>query len=96
MTEQFATLVYGILNISTGEFRYVSAGHPGPVHLPYGADPVIFECPGSLIGLAEDEYDEHSIRRYLKPFFRFALLLRTPPTTVVRNSPSNRKTDIRI
>src|SRR5687768_15194517 len=39
-TGQFATMVYGILNTATGEFRYVSAGHPGPVHLPCGADPV--------------------------------------------------------
>ena len=30
VTEQFATMVYGILNSSTGEFRYVSAGHPWP------------------------------------------------------------------
>ena len=27
-------MVYGILDVATGEFRYVSAGHPGPVHLP--------------------------------------------------------------
>ena len=33
VTEQFATLVYGILNVATGRFCYVSAGHPGPVHL---------------------------------------------------------------
>ena len=45
-TEQFATMVYGILNAATGEFRYVSAGHPGPVHLPSGADPVILESHG--------------------------------------------------
>ena len=45
-TEQFATMVYGILNAATGEFRYVSAGHPGPVHLPSGADPVILESQG--------------------------------------------------
>ncbi len=61
-TKQFATLVYGILNSATGEFRYVSAGHPGPVHLPSGADPVILECEGSLIGLADDAYEERSVR----------------------------------
>ena len=38
--EQFATMIYGVLNSVTGEFRYVSAGHPGPVHLPAGARPV--------------------------------------------------------
>src|SRR5207237_1842693 len=45
-TEQFATMVYGVLNAATGEFRYVSAGHPGPVHLPSGADPVILKSQG--------------------------------------------------
>ena len=33
ITGQFATMVYGILNVARGEFRYISAGHPGPVHL---------------------------------------------------------------
>jgi sigma-B regulation protein RsbU (phosphoserine phosphatase) len=61
-TEQFATLVYGILNAATGEFRYVSAGHPGPVHLPSGAGPVILESQGSPIGLADDAYEERSVR----------------------------------
>jgi phosphoserine phosphatase RsbU/P len=61
-TEQFATLVYGILTVATGEFRYVSAGHPGAVHLPSGADPVMLECQGSPIGLADDAYEERSVR----------------------------------
>lgn len=61
-TAQFATLVYGILNATTGEFRYVSAGHPGPVHLPVSADPVILEGQGSPIGLADDAYEERSVR----------------------------------
>jgi phosphoserine phosphatase RsbU/P len=60
-TEQFATMVYGILDVETGEFRYVSAGHPGPVHLPFGAEPVILEGQGSPIGLADDAYEERSI-----------------------------------
>ena len=61
-TEQFATMVYGILDVATGEFRYVSAGHPGPVHLPSGAEPVILESQGSPIGLGEDAYEERSVR----------------------------------
>ena len=55
-------MVYGILNAATGEFRYVSAGHPGPVHLPCGADPVILESQGFPIGLADDAYEERSVR----------------------------------
>ena len=61
-TEQFATLVYGILDAATGEFRYISAGHPGPVHLPSGADPAILEGLGFPIGLADDAYEERSVR----------------------------------
>lgn len=60
-TEQFATMVYGILNAATGEFRYVSAGHPGPVHLPFGAAPVILESEGFPIGMADDAYEERSL-----------------------------------
>jgi len=61
-TEQFATMIYGVLNAGTGEFRYVSAGHPGPVHLPAGASPVILESEGCPIGLAEGPYEERSVR----------------------------------
>jgi phosphoserine phosphatase RsbU/P len=61
-TEQFATLFYGILNTATGDFRYVSAGHPGPVHLPSGDNPVILESHGFPIGLADDSYEERSVR----------------------------------
>jgi sigma-B regulation protein RsbU (phosphoserine phosphatase) len=61
-TTQFATLVYGVLNTATGEFRYVSAGHPGPVHLPLDGVPVILESEGSPIGLANDAYEERLIQ----------------------------------
>jgi phosphoserine phosphatase RsbU/P len=60
--EQFATMIYGVLDARTGEFRYVSAGHPGPVHLPVIAGPVILESQGFPIGLAEDAYEERSVR----------------------------------
>jgi sigma-B regulation protein RsbU (phosphoserine phosphatase) len=61
-TRQFATLVYGILDTATGEFRYASAGHPGPVHLPACAGPVILASEGSPIGLATDDYEERAVR----------------------------------
>ncbi len=60
-TEQFATLVYGVLNAATGTFRYVSAGHPGPVYLASGADPVILESQGFPIGLAAGAFEERSV-----------------------------------
>jgi sigma-B regulation protein RsbU (phosphoserine phosphatase) len=62
LTGQFATLMYGILDSSTGEFRYVSAGHPGPLLLPSGGRPVIVESPGFPIGVAEDAYGEQCIK----------------------------------
>ena len=61
-TGQFTTLFYGILNAATGEFRYVSAGHPGPVHMSTGADSVILESQGFPIGLAELPYEERSVQ----------------------------------
>lgn len=60
-TEQLTTMVYGILNAATREFLYVSAGHPGPVHLPSGADPVILESHGFPLGLADEAYQERSV-----------------------------------
>ena len=60
-TEQFATLMYGVLDVSTGDFHHVSAGHPGPLHLPAGGPPEILESPGSPIGLADEPYGERCV-----------------------------------
>ena len=61
-TEQFATLLYGVLDVSTGDFHHVSAGHPGPIHLPMGEPPRILESLGFPIGLAEEPYGELGVR----------------------------------
>ncbi len=61
-TEQLTTMVYGIFDIPNGLFRYVSAGHPGPVHLPIGAEPVILESDGYPIGLTDEVYEERSVQ----------------------------------
>ena len=55
-TRQYATLIYGALNIATGDFHHVCAGHKGPLFLPAGGPPAILDNPGSPIGLAEDAY----------------------------------------
>lgn len=60
-TGQFTTMIYGVLDGLTGEFRYVSAAHPGPVHLRAGAAPVILESQSLPIGLADDGYEERSV-----------------------------------
>ena len=53
--------MYGVLDVSTGDFRYVSAGHPGPLHLPADGPPVILESPGFPIGLADEAYAERCV-----------------------------------
>jgi sigma-B regulation protein RsbU (phosphoserine phosphatase) len=60
-TGQFATLMYGILDVSTGDFRHVCAGHAGPLHVPVGGPPAILENPGFPIGVAGDTYDERTL-----------------------------------
>lgn len=55
------SLLYGVLDVDTGEFRFVSAGHPGPVHLAGGRPPAHFEIMGFPIGVASAEYKEQSI-----------------------------------
>ena len=71
VAEQFATLVYGVLDTATGDFHYVSAAHPGPVHLPAGGAPVILESQGFPIGMAQGAYQERSV--VLKPGDRLYL-----------------------
>ena len=61
-TQQFTTMVYGIFNAWSGEFRYVSAGHPGPVHVTCGAAPVLLESEGFAIGLADGAYEERVVQ----------------------------------
>ena len=57
-TQQFFTLVYGILDLETGDLCYVSAGHPGPLHLARDAAPQIHDTPGDPVGLGTADYLE--------------------------------------
>jgi sigma-B regulation protein RsbU (phosphoserine phosphatase) len=60
-TGQFFTLVYGLLDLHTHRLRYVSAGHPGVIHVPRGGTTRMIEVSGYPIGVAPDEYDEHEV-----------------------------------
>ncbi len=65
ITEQYFTLLYGILDRKSLEFCYVSAGHPPIIHHAYKAFPRIMYKTSPAIGfIAGFEYQEHSI--YLK------------------------------
>jgi sigma-B regulation protein RsbU (phosphoserine phosphatase) len=60
-TCQFFTLLYGVLSLDTGEFRFVAAGHPGPVYLPQDATAENLKLPGCPISLADGPHEEHSL-----------------------------------
>jgi sigma-B regulation protein RsbU (phosphoserine phosphatase) len=60
-TGQYFTLVYGLLDLHTHRLRYVSAGHPGVIHVARGGPARLIEVSGYPIGVAAEEYDEHEI-----------------------------------
>ena len=60
---QYFTFLGGVLDLSSLTLRYVSAGHPGPIHVPAGADPIALEAAGLPIGMFPDtEYTEYAAR----------------------------------
>jgi sigma-B regulation protein RsbU (phosphoserine phosphatase) len=70
-TEQYFTLIYGVIDLPTLEFRYISAGHPGLVHIAGSTQPQIHEEPGFPIGVVDSDFEEHTIR--LSPGDRLVL-----------------------
>jgi len=70
-TEQLTTLILGVLNTASGKFRYVSAGHPAPIHVPGNGDPNFLESEGNPIGLTDEPYEERVV--HLKPADRLYL-----------------------
>jgi sigma-B regulation protein RsbU (phosphoserine phosphatase) len=76
------TFLYGILDLLNGEFRFVSAGHPGPVHLPRNAEPVQLEVTGLPVGVGSRTYKGQTV--HLRPGDR--LVLYTDGVTEARNA----------
>jgi sigma-B regulation protein RsbU (phosphoserine phosphatase) len=68
---QTITLLYGILGLDTREFRFVSAGHPGPIHQPLDSPPVVLEGSGFPIGVGMASYREQRVT--MKPGDRLVL-----------------------
>jgi sigma-B regulation protein RsbU (phosphoserine phosphatase) len=50
----YFTMLYGVLNVESHEFRYVQAGHPQVVHMPSGASPALVDGSGMAIGWFSD------------------------------------------
>jgi serine phosphatase RsbU (regulator of sigma subunit) len=63
-TEQFFTLLYGVLDLRTYEFRCVSAGHPWPIHVPRAGGPprLITTEGGPPIGIGDEPYGESAVQ----------------------------------
>lgn len=69
---RYFTFLYGILHVETCEFRYVSAGHPGPLLVPAEGPPRILAMSPPAIGLLpESNFVEHRVT--LKPGDRLYL-----------------------
>ena len=59
---QYFTLLYGLLNTETLEFRFTCAGHPPPIYIPKNDDARILNVNGFPIGLLpEATYEDHVI-----------------------------------
>ncbi|WP_153556858.1 PP2C family protein-serine/threonine phosphatase [Roseimaritima sediminicola] len=57
------TMLYGVCDLQTREFRFVSAGHDPVIHVPRGGDPVMIEADGMTIGWMEDAPFEEQVVR---------------------------------
>jgi sigma-B regulation protein RsbU (phosphoserine phosphatase) len=59
----YFTMVYGVLNLDTLEFRYVTTGHPPAVHVRRDGKPEPLNGGGTPIGwIADLEFDEEVIQ----------------------------------
>jgi len=85
-TEQFFTIAYGILHLGSGEFRYVSAGHPGLIHVSRDRKPAILEVPSFPIGIPFETEDDHYQEQRLRLQSGDRLYLYTDGVTEARNS----------
>jgi len=72
-SRQYFTMLYGVLDTRTHQFRYVSAGHPGPIVVPLRGHPRDLSSSGFPIGLIQGAtYQERVV--YLRPGDRLFLI----------------------
>lgn len=68
----YFTIVYGVIDLRTGHFRFASAGHPGPLVFPKQGNPHRLEATGIPVGIiADTEFEETNV--VLSPGDRFYL-----------------------
>jgi len=64
-TGQYFTMVYGLLNTTTHQLRFISAGHPNLLHVPFEGASRTVEASGYPIGVAPpgpENYDEYRVQ----------------------------------
>ena len=61
-TNLYFTMLYGVLNPVTGEFRFVQAGHPFPMVRKAGGCTEFDGSPNLPIGIMATDYKEHVIK----------------------------------
>jgi len=72
-TGQYFTMLYGVLGLESLQFRYVAAGHPGPIHVPRQGPPVDLSSSGFPVGLLSNAvYEERTLQ--LSPGDRLFLI----------------------
>jgi len=60
---QYFTMIYGIIDIKSGQTRITQAGHPSPIFLTQNDDPVPIGGGGFPVGMLPDlTYDEHEFQ----------------------------------
>jgi sigma-B regulation protein RsbU (phosphoserine phosphatase) len=60
--DHYFTLIYGLLNVRTQQFRFTVAGHPAPVLVREGRPPECLDVSGPAIGMFDEaEYEESVI-----------------------------------
>jgi sigma-B regulation protein RsbU (phosphoserine phosphatase) len=70
--DRYFTMIYGILDTPTGELTLTQAGHPGPVMMRRGFQPVVLGDGGSPVGMwPEMEYE--TVSATLRPGDRLVL-----------------------
>ncbi|MEM9101257.1 MAG: fused response regulator/phosphatase [Pseudomonadota bacterium] len=59
----YFTMVYGLLDLQKLQFRFVTAGHPGPILVRRGGDSQFFDIASFPIGVVENpEYEDHILQ----------------------------------
>jgi sigma-B regulation protein RsbU (phosphoserine phosphatase) len=63
VTPQYFTLLYGILDLEAKELRFVSAGHPRPIHSPKDQNVELVSASGFPIGMfPERSFTENTVK----------------------------------